>query len=131
MTVGVARLLKLLVLFCLEKEGAPTGIFPLAFSDMPRSCRGTVSSAAEPTEAVRELLPDCAGERRCGVRLSSSSPESSSSPMLNALFSSGTLLNVGGRLEMGLLRLSIEFCREFPLVEPPPSLALRSFLSWF
>lgn len=109
MTVGVARLLKLLVLFCLEKEGAPTGIFPLAFSDIPRSCNGTDSSAAELMDAVLELLPDCIGERRCGVRLSSSSPESSSSPMLNALFSSGTLLSVGGRLLIGLLRLSMEF----------------------
>lgn len=35
--VAVAKLLKLPVLFCLEKVGVPTGIFPLAFSDMPRS----------------------------------------------------------------------------------------------
>lgn len=108
-TVSVVRLLRLLVLFCLEKEGVPTGIFPLAFSDIPRNWRGTASSAAEPTDAVLELLPDCTGERRWGVRLSSSSPESSSSPILKALCSSGTLLKVGVRLEIGLLRLSIEF----------------------
>jgi hypothetical protein len=34
---GAARLLKLVVLFCREKAGCPTGRFPLAFSDMPRN----------------------------------------------------------------------------------------------
>jgi hypothetical protein len=46
------------MLFVRENEGAPTGIFPLAFSDMPRNCRGTVSSVEEETDPARELLTE-------------------------------------------------------------------------
>lgn len=49
--------------------------------------------------------------------------------MLKALFSSGTLLKVGVRLDRGLLKLSIEFCRELPLVDPV-SLDLASLRCW-
>lgn len=34
-SAGVATLLRLVMLFVREKVGWPTGIFPLAFSDMP------------------------------------------------------------------------------------------------
>ncbi len=43
------------MLFCLENEGWPAGIFPLAFSDMPLSCIGTASSTEDETEGVLEL----------------------------------------------------------------------------
>jgi len=55
-------LLRLVVLFCLEKDGCPAGIFPLAFSDIPLSCIGTASStetsAEEETDGVREFCLD-------------------------------------------------------------------------
>jgi hypothetical protein len=58
--VGEANPLRLVMLFCLEKAGCPTGIFPRAFSDIPRSCDGTASSV-ETTEGALELLVDCVG----------------------------------------------------------------------
>lgn len=107
-------LFRLVVLFCLENDGCPAGIFPLAFSDMPRSCIGTASSTEtsteEETDGVREFCldgDDCDG---VGWRLSSSS-ESSSSPMANAVLSSGTLLSVGVLLLAGLRALSLELVR--------------------
>jgi len=53
------RLCKLVMLFVLDRRGAPTGIFPRAFSDMPRSCSGTVSSIDD-IDAALELFIDCA-----------------------------------------------------------------------
>jgi len=55
------RLCRLDILFVLEKEGAPTGILPRAFSDIPLSCSGTVSSVDEETDAARELLTERVG----------------------------------------------------------------------
>lgn len=107
--VGVATLFRLVVLFCRENAGCPTGIFPRAFSDMPRSWKGTDSSTDDAMDALLEAPPvDCNGDRGgAGCWLSSAS-ESSSSPIVNALFSSGTLLKVGVRETVGLLKLSIE-----------------------
>lgn len=47
-------LLRLVVLFCRENAGCPTGIFPRAFSDMPLSCRGTDSSIDDAIEPLLE-----------------------------------------------------------------------------
>jgi hypothetical protein len=109
------RLCRLEILFVLEKDGAPTGILPLAFSDMPLNCRGTVSSAEDDTDAARELLTDCVvalDVRIDGdIGVAASLSESSSSPIVNALCSSGTLLKLGARVLIGLLMLSIEFVR--------------------
>lgn len=52
---AAAWLVRLMTLFCLEKDGCPAGILPLAFSDMPRSCKGTVSSIEDDIDGVREL----------------------------------------------------------------------------
>lgn len=81
-------LLWLVILFCREKVGCPAGIFPRAFSDMPRSCKGTLSSTTEDMEGLRELWTD--GDVWAGVFCPScSSSESSSPPMAKGLFSSG------------------------------------------
>ena len=123
--VGVATLLRLVVLFWREKAGCPTGILPRAFSDMPRNWRGTASSTEDTTDALREApgggerIGDIGVSGRC---CSASESSSSSSPIANALFSSGTSLSVGVRGTTGLLRLSRESARR-----PSPC----SFLSWF
>ena len=54
----------LAVLVWRVNDGVPAGSFPRAFSDMPRSWTGTLSSADEEMEGVRELRndgEDCAG----------------------------------------------------------------------
>lgn len=69
------------------------GIFPLAFSDIPRSCVGTVSSILEDIDEALEgwsVGGDAAGVARSSPSLSSSS----SSPIAN-VSSSGTLLSAG------------------------------------
>ena len=103
-------LVRLVVLFCREKEIWPAGILPRAFSDMPRSCVGRGSSVNEETEGVLELCIE--GEDCRGVGSSSlSSSESSSSPMAKAPSSSGTLLSFGDLAPCGLRVLSIELAR--------------------
>lgn len=107
-SAGVAALLRLVMLLVREKVGWPTGIFPRAFSDMPLTWRGTDSSMEDAIDAAREALEgDCGSSAAGGVSASDSS--SSSSPIANALFSSGTLPKVGVRETVGLLILSIEF----------------------
>lgn len=102
-------------LFCLENDICPAGILPLAFSDMPRNCRGTDSSAAEEIDAVREVLRD--GEDWDGVVGTSASSSESSPPMAKGLPSSGMCVNgdrVPDRLrsstdcDVGLLLPSLE-----------------------
>lgn len=106
---GVARLAKLVVLFWREKAGCPIGLLPLAFSDIPRSWRGTDSSIEEAIDALLEAPEgDNGGECARDGRWSSSTSESSSSPIAKALFSSGTLLSVGVRGRVGLRILSTE-----------------------
>lgn len=61
-----ARLCKLLTLFCLDSKGTPTGILPRAFSDMPLSCSGTVSSADEEIDAARDDWTDPRGTGELG-----------------------------------------------------------------
>jgi hypothetical protein len=131
--LGVAlKLARLVVLFWRENVGCPTGILPRAFSDMPRSCRGTDSSIEEAIDALRDAPrepPDgggCTGILGCCGGLASSASESSSSslPIAKALFSSGTLPNDGVRAAVGLLRLSMDVC----LDSSAPSPSLRS---WF
>jgi hypothetical protein len=108
-------LVKLVVLFWREKLPAPAGIFPRAFSDMPCSCLGTSSSAAEATDEAADGLSlglDAAGVGRASSSLSSSS---SSSPIAKVLSSSGRSPSVGGardRGAVGLLTLSIELLVE-------------------
>ena len=125
----VFTLMRLVVLFCRENAGWPTGILPRAFSDIPRNWSGTVSSIEEAIDALREapLDGDCFGEDGVGSvgRFSVSASESSSSspPMANAAFSSGTSLRVGVRVTAGLRTLSMESDR---IVSSP-----CSFLSWF
>lgn len=116
------KLARLVVLCWRENVGCPTGILPRAFSDMPRSCRGTDSSIEEAIDALRDALRDapreppdggdCTGDLGCGGGLVSSASESSSSslPMAKALFSSGTLPKDGVRAAVGLRRLSIDVC---------------------
>lgn len=48
-------LLWLVMLFCLENDGCPAGIFPRAFSDMPRSWSGTLSSTLDETDGLLEV----------------------------------------------------------------------------
>ena len=120
------------MLFCREKVGWPTGILPRAFSDMPRSWRGTDSSIDDAIDALREAPRDppdgvdCIGDLGCGSGLVASASESSSSslPMAKALFSSGTLPNDGVRAAVGLRRLSIDVCLE-------SSAPFPSFRAWF
>jgi hypothetical protein len=120
--MGVARPLRLVVLFCREKAGWPMGIFPRAFSDIPLNCRGTDSSMEDAIDALLEA-PDwgCSGDPGIGGCWFSSASESSSSssPMAKALFSSGTSLKVGVRAKVGLRRLSIELFLE---ISSPTSL---------
>jgi len=52
------KLCRLDMLFCRLKDGAPTGILPRAFSDMPRSCGGT-SSVDDGIGAPRHDSTDC------------------------------------------------------------------------
>ena len=59
-SVDGVRLARLVVLFCLENDGWPAGIFPLAFSDMPRNCNGTASPADDAIDAALGLCADCA-----------------------------------------------------------------------
>jgi hypothetical protein len=74
-------LLRDAALFCLEKDCAETGILPRAFSDMPRSCIGTLSSAAD-DEAIDETRDSRSRWEGCDTagRTTSSSVSSSSSP---------------------------------------------------
>lgn len=105
--------LRLVVLFWREKEGVPAGILPLAFSDMPRNCGGSGSSIEEEIEGLREWRSE--GEEWEGVGGASWSEvsESSSSPIANALPSSGTLLREVEWETCGLRKLSTELSREF------------------
>jgi hypothetical protein len=129
--IGVAlTLARLVMLFCREKVGWPTGILPRAFSDMPRSWRGTDSSIEDAIDALRDAPReppggDCTGDLGCDGGLVSSPSESSSSslPMAKALFSSGTLPSDGVRAAVGLRRLSIDVCLDS---SAPPSLR-----NWF
>ncbi len=76
------------MLFCLENDGCPAGILPRAFSDIPRSCNGTLSSAVDEIDCLREVWTEaesCAGV--CGP--SPSSSESSPPMAKGLLFSSG------------------------------------------
>ena len=50
---GTMWLLILPMLLTRENVGVPTGILPLAFSDIPRSCVGTALSIEE-ADGVRE-----------------------------------------------------------------------------
>lgn len=116
-------LFKLDILFCRENDDWPAGILPLAFSDIPRSCRGTASSTEEAIEGFRESWADsddCDGVD-CSVR--SSSSESSSSPIVKVPPSSGTSLSEGVLAVCGLLTLSDELLRgirgEFEVVSVP------------
>jgi hypothetical protein len=127
-SMGVAfMLVRLVILFWRENVGWPTGILPRAFSDMPRSWRGTDSSTDDAIDALRDAPReppdggDCTDDLGCGVELVSSASESSSSslPMAKALFSSGTLPNDGVRAAVGLRRLSIDVCLDS---SAPPSL---------
>ena len=71
------------------------GIFPRAFSDIPRNCVGTASSTLDDTDDARE---GCSvGVDAAGVGLSSSDSSSSSSPIAKVPSSSGTSLSCGGR----------------------------------
>jgi hypothetical protein len=109
-SAGVAALLRLVMLFCREKVGWPTGIFPRAFSDMPLNCIGMDSSTDDAIDAVLEAPEtECIGDCGTSAEGVSSASESSSSPIANALFSSGTLPSVGVRETVGLLMLSSEF----------------------
>lgn len=99
--VVIAKLLRLVLLLCLEKVSILAGSFPLAFSDNPRSCSGTASSTDSAIDGARECV-DAAIDF-----VSVSSSESSSSPMAKVPPSSGTSLNDGGLL-VGLLSISIE-----------------------
>ena len=56
-TIVALLLLMLDKLLTREKDVWPTGIFPLAFSDMPLSCIGTASSIEE-IEGVLEFRAD-------------------------------------------------------------------------
>lgn len=87
-TFAAGRLLRLVVLFWRENAIWLAGSFPRAFSDMPRSWWGTLSSAEEATDGARESAgggDDCDGV--CGCVSSSSE---SSSPIANVVSSSGT-----------------------------------------
>lgn len=87
--IVAAWLLRLVTLFCREKVAWPAGIFPRAFSDIRRCWSGTLSSADEETDGVREFRDDgtdCAGVAT--VSPCSSSSESSS-PMAKGPLSSG------------------------------------------
>lgn len=113
------------MLFWREKVGVPAGILPRAFSDIPRSCRGTSSSACEATDDDRE---GCSlGLEGAGVGRSSSSLSSSSSPIANVESSSGTSRRADslGWAVVGLLMLSTELRVEFG------SNGSLSFLLWF
>ena len=118
---GPAALCRLVMLFCREKAGWPTGILPLAFSDIPLTWDGTESSTDDAIDALLEA-PDCDGTGDLDGsegRASSASESSSSSPIAKALSSSGTFPKVGVRATVGLRRLSIELVR---VRSSPPSL---------
>lgn len=71
------------------------GCLPRAFSDMPLSCTGTVSSILDDIDDAREagsVGVDSAGVARRSSSVSSSSSSSSSSPIAKVP-SSGTLLS--------------------------------------
>ena len=101
---------RLVVLFCLEKVGIPAGILPLAFSDMPRSWDGTASTGDDNEGALEWSEMDADLVDASWVFPSS---DSSSSPMANALLSSGTSRNEGDLCWMlvGLLTSSLEPAR--------------------
>jgi hypothetical protein len=63
--VTVVRLCRLVMLFCRLNDGAPTGILPRAFSDMPRSCGGT-SSVDDDMDAPSDDSMDCVFVGRFG-----------------------------------------------------------------
>lgn len=50
-------LARLVMLFCRENAGCPTGIFPRAFSDIPLNWSGTDSSTDDAIDALRDA-PD-------------------------------------------------------------------------
>lgn len=82
------------------------GNLPRAFSDMPLSCNGTVSSTPDD---IDDALEGCSvGVDSAGVGWSSSSSSSSSSSPIANVPSSGTSLNEGARKCVGLLILSTE-----------------------
>ena len=100
---GPAALCRLVMLFCREKAGWPTGILPLAFSDIPLTWDGTESSTDDAIDALLEA-PDCDGTGDLDGsegRASSASESSSSSPIAKALSSSGTFPKVGVRATVG------------------------------
>lgn len=103
-------LIMLVMLLTRENDGWPTGSFPLAFSDIPRSCRGTASSMEE-MEGVREVWFDGEDWEEVGCIPRASSSESSSSPTAKAPPSSGTLRNSGNRALWGLCVFSQELLR--------------------
>ena len=104
--VGVdGTLCTLFMLLTLENERLFAGSLPLAFSDIPLSCVGTVSSIDEDLEGVFEgRCHDC--DATCAS--CSSSSGSSSSPMAKLPLSSGTSLRLGLLTLVGLRTLSIE-----------------------
>jgi hypothetical protein len=110
-------------LFCLENDIWPARILPLAFSDMPRTCRGTESSAVEDMEVEREFLRE--GEDWDGVLGTSASSSESSPPMAKGLFSSWMCVN--GERVPDRLRSSTD-CETGLLLS---SLAEFAFRSWF
>ena len=128
---GPAMLCRLLMLFCREKVGWPTGILPRAFSDIPLNWSGTDSSIDDAIDALRDApADDCNGDWDGSGGRASSASESSSSPMAKAASSSGTLSRVGVRETVGLRRLSIE---SVLWSSSPPSLRSwfwRSISSW-
>ena len=112
------------------KDGWPTGILPLAFSDIPRSCSGTASSTEDETDGVRELWLDGVDCEGVGCNSCSSSSESSS-PIAKEPSSSGTLLRDGVRALAGLLKLSIELFRGLNGLPGFSDPSVESFRSWF
>jgi len=110
MVVVRLRLCRLVTLFCRENDGWPTGIFPRAFSDMPLSCVGTASSIGDDIDsAIEPSIEEATSVLDCkGLETSSSSSDSSSSPIANALCSS-----------------------EFGLVVPRPAASACCFRNWF
>ena len=110
--VKFVLLLMLDILLTREKVGVPTGIFPLAFSDIPRSCVGTASSTDDDIDGVREWLLGTEDSEWCTAdSWWSSASESSSSPIAKAPSSSGTLLNEGVLALTGLRIVSMELVR--------------------
>jgi len=108
------------------------GILPRAFSDIPLTCMGTESSTDEEIDAARELLTEFLVGGLCidlPCLSSSVSSSSSSSPIVKAPLSSGTVLIDGDRALTGLRAVSLDVTRlRSGLVG---SAIACSFLSWF